>query len=78
MRVEMLEEVEQHFEVARSASSAVMISAGLWLMPPLPQRTNSMAIGTHAVELHGVVASTAGQLAQRHAVRFDRAEQAAP
>ncbi len=28
---------------AISASSAVMVSSGLWLMPPLPQRVNSMA-----------------------------------
>ena len=28
---------------ASSASSAVMVSSGLWLMPPLPQRVNSMA-----------------------------------
>src|SRR5262249_61802908 len=29
---------------AISASSAVMISRGEWLTPPLPQRTNSIAI----------------------------------
>ena len=29
---------------AISASSAVTVSRGLWLMPPLPQRTNSMPI----------------------------------
>src|SRR5712672_2457691 len=29
---------------ARSASSALSVSEGWWLMPPLPQRTNSMPI----------------------------------
>src|SRR6185312_6707740 len=31
--------------VARFASAAVIVSSGWWLMPPLPQRTNSMPIG---------------------------------
>src|SRR5204862_6999801 len=32
-------------EVAMPASSALIVSSGLWLMPPLPQRTKSIAIG---------------------------------